>query len=191
MSVRVGWHSVAVKSSHATGGTTVPWRRLFFSSRRAIWRASGFFGSSSVWNSFGRHFPSSFVSDKKLLNDVSRVWQSSKICFWTRVYAAAYGRWFRNACNVSYILLQECVLHLQDKLANAKDRATAAEECKLMLDEQMKVPNWACLLTICGRGLLIYDNQLSRDHWLESFTIICSTLRLRLTSLLTKAQRKI
>jgi len=33
---------------------------------------------------------------------------------------------------------QECVLHLQDKLANAKDRATAAEECKLMLDEQMK-----------------------------------------------------
>jgi len=33
---------------------------------------------------------------------------------------------------------QECVLHLQDKLANAKDRANAAEECKLMLDEQMK-----------------------------------------------------
>merc|ERR1711962_1935706 len=33
---------------------------------------------------------------------------------------------------------QECVLHLQDKLANAKDRADAAEQCKLMLDEQMK-----------------------------------------------------
>lgn len=33
---------------------------------------------------------------------------------------------------------QECILHLQDKLANANDRAKAAEECKLMLDEQMK-----------------------------------------------------
>ena len=32
-------------------------------------------------------------------------------------------------------------MHLQDKLANANDRAKAAEECKLMLDEQMKVSN--------------------------------------------------
>ena len=49
------------------------------------------------------------------------------------------------------ILLQECVLHLQDKLANAKDRANAAEECKLMLDEQMKVI------------MLIYSNEFSHD----------------------------
>lgn len=33
---------------------------------------------------------------------------------------------------------QECVLHLQDQLSNTKDRAAAAEQCKLMLDEQMK-----------------------------------------------------
>ena len=50
-----------------------------------------------------------------------------------------YGKLVSCKSSILRILFQECVLHLQDKLANAKDRADAAEQCKLMLDEQMKV----------------------------------------------------
>ena len=57
----VRWRSEALVSSDSAGRSSLPGRRLFVPSWSSISsQSSVFFESSAVWNSFGRHFPSSY-----------------------------------------------------------------------------------------------------------------------------------